>query len=241
MLAEMGVPINPEPVFPPPSNYPRPYARFRAVAAAVRATFRFRYICRRKREYLQSKTDKLHPTLQLQPRGLRDSHREVPPSISQPRVTFSAPVVSESRASLSQSASSAGIYLATRIPTATSSIRIKPAVQSDSRTNTQHIATSPNNKKRPSLTSHAKATTKPELSPSKSSSQSKPKVTIVSPCGKEDEQRKSGRGSVAYSQGGLSSDFLSTGLHQAGNYDPQLLEYMEGLERYKTRLSKTRS
>ena len=251
MLADMGAPINPEPVFPPPSNYPRPFARFRAVAAVVRATFRFRYVCRRKRDYLQAKSDRLHPTLQLQPRGLRNSHREVAPSISLPRVTFSASVVSESGASLSQSASSAGIHLASRIPTATSSIGIKTAVQSHSRTNVAPASsksTSPS-KKQSSLTSDSKskrvAAMKMKLSPQKphhhaSLSHSGSKVSKVSPT-RKDEQKRSGDVTASARDGELASEFLSAALPQAGDYDPQLLEYMEGLERYRTRLNKTRS
>lgn len=60
MMSDMGAPISAGPSFPPPSKYPRPYARFRAIAAAVRATIRFRYICRRKSEYLQSKMVKIN-------------------------------------------------------------------------------------------------------------------------------------------------------------------------------------
>lgn len=251
MLAEMGAPINPEPVFPPPSRYPRPYARFRAVAAAVRATFRFRYICRRKREYLQAKSERLHPILQPQPRGLSNTYREVAPSISLPRVTFSAPVVSESGASISPSATSTGIHLATRIPTATSIIGIKPAVQSHSRT-TPNQSTSPSKKRSPLASdSQSKKVTavNTKLSPQKPQHQVPPshsgsKVSKkVSPT-RKDDWIKSGQwsgGATASMQEGLASEFISTTLPQAGGYDPQLVEYMEGLERYRTRLSKTRS
>ncbi len=252
MLAEMGAPINPEPVFPPPSKFPRPFARFRAVAAAVRATFRFRYICRRKREYLQVKSDRLHPILPLQPRELQKSHHEVAPSISLPRVTFSAPVMSDSGATLSQSAASAGIHLTTRIPTATSGIGIKPVVQSHSRTkiaSTSQSTSPPTKKQLPSTSDKKAAATKTKLSPKNSQrhvpmSHSRSKISKVSPTRKGD-QRKSGWGSggvMAHVQEGLASEFLSSALPQgAGDYDPQLLEYMEGLERYRTRLSKTRS
>jgi len=59
-MADMGAPMLVNRTYPPPSKYPRPYARFRAVGAAVCAAIRFRYICRRKTEYLQSKRDKMN-------------------------------------------------------------------------------------------------------------------------------------------------------------------------------------
>ena len=63
-MADMGAPIiNQDPAYPPSSKYSRPYARFRAVGAVVLATFRFRYVIRRKLQYLQSKMAQLDPAM----------------------------------------------------------------------------------------------------------------------------------------------------------------------------------
>lgn len=60
------------------------------------------------------------------------------------------------------------------------------------------------------------------------------------PPAKENLQGHGVKGSTlsAKFRGDPTSDFLSTAVPEG--YDPQLLEYMEGLERYRTRLSKTK-
>ena len=63
-MVDMGAPIiNQDPAYPPSSKYSRPYARFRAVGAVVLATFRFRYVIRRKLHYLKSKMAQLDPAM----------------------------------------------------------------------------------------------------------------------------------------------------------------------------------
>jgi hypothetical protein len=119
MLADMGCVVSHEASFPPPSKFPRPYARFRAAGAAVRAVFRFQYMCRRKREYLQSKSDKLDPAGKT-----TSSEGQILISSSLPRVTFSAPLASELGQSNSRTSSST-VHKATGIPTSVSNIGIR--------------------------------------------------------------------------------------------------------------------
>ena len=133
MLADMGAPINPGPVFPPPSRFSRPYARFRAVGAAVRAVFRFRYMCRRKRDYLQSKVDKLNLPLKLNESSSRGLLGDVPPTNvpiiadSVPHVTTSAPIPGKT----------SGIALATGIPTVLSGFGVGSLPQVNLRTQSE--------------------------------------------------------------------------------------------------------
>ena len=58
MMADMGAPVNLD-SHPTQSKYPHAYARFRAVGCAVIATFRFRYILKRKMHHLRSQINKL--------------------------------------------------------------------------------------------------------------------------------------------------------------------------------------
>ena len=58
MMADMGAPVNFD-SHPTQSKYPRAYARFKAVGCAVIATFRFRYVLKRKMHHLRSQINKL--------------------------------------------------------------------------------------------------------------------------------------------------------------------------------------
>ena len=58
LMADMGAPVNLN-CQSSSSKYPRAYARFKAVGRAVIATFRFRYILRRKMHHLKSQINML--------------------------------------------------------------------------------------------------------------------------------------------------------------------------------------
>ena len=58
MMADMGAPVNFD-SHPTQSKYPRAYARFKAVGCAIIATFRFRYVLKRKMHHLRSQINKL--------------------------------------------------------------------------------------------------------------------------------------------------------------------------------------
>lgn len=221
MLADMGCVVSHESSFPPPSRYPRPYARFRAVGAAVRAVFRFRYMCRRKREYLQSKTEKLDPTGKI---TASSSEGTILVSSSLPKVTFSAPLASELGRSIGQSASSE-IGMVTGIPTAVSNIGIRSGSHSRTRMGQDYYG---HGKGDPS-TGSAKLSTK--RSPKSRQHTSIPKFVAKRPSSE----------AIIGGEAGTSASHLATSKPSSMSlYGPQLTEYMEGLERYQSRLSKTK-
>ena len=83
MMADMGAPVNLN-TRPAMSKYPRAYVRFRAVGCAVIATFRFRYILKRKMHHLRSQINKLqrHAQKSLPPhdRGITSSSTTTVPA-----------------------------------------------------------------------------------------------------------------------------------------------------------------
>lgn len=265
MLADMGAPIHVAPEFPPPSKYPRPFARFRAAGAAVRAVFRFRYMCRRKREYLQGKSEKLNPLSTFHGVAGSGSGLGLAPSLSFPRVTFSAPVVSESVGGAISASSE--IHVAPGIPTAVSGIGMRPVLKLHSRTKPPSASEPSSSVARKQLGGSGfptKQERKPAPRPQKTvshsgskipnklsfpvprrsaSSHSRPKIS-KKPSSFSSPKPTVGEGQSTDlkvpAQGikeGSASKLLSSAIPQ--EYDPQLLEYMEGLERYRTRLSKT--
>ncbi len=251
MLADMGAPIHPGPVFPPPSKYPRPYARFRAAAAAVRATFRFRYLTRRKREYLESKSDKLNPRPVASERsGLG------PSSFSVPHVTSSAPIISESHRITSHSIPS-GISYVSHIPTALSNTSMRPMQQShaadplsrrkERSSKPSSIARLSNSKPMDSHKTKPGGNQSPIKQPKAGLQPHKlrqhvvslphrvPKKSALPKSMKENRNKNSKPGSLKTTKASTPPPSA-----EALTYDPQLLQYMEGLERVQTRLDKTK-
>lgn len=243
MLADMGCVVSHEASFPPPSKFPRPYARFRAAAAAVRAIFRFQYMCRRKREYLQSKSEKLDPTGKSAA-STSEGLILVSTAASLPKVTFSAPLVSDFSRSISRSASS-GIGRATGIPTAVSNIGIRSVSGSHSRTRTvppfssqSSLAKSqePVSSGKHASTGHTKRSSPKQHEPVSiphSGSNIPRKSSSHSTTGTQGESAKKSASSASAANGGVASK-------SSPSYSPQLLEYMEGLEQYQSRLNKTK-
>ena len=89
MMADMGAPVNLD-SHPTQSKYPRAYARFRAVGCAVIATFRFRYILKRKMHHLRSQINKLQRHAQKSsPRGILSTSTATLPT-SEENVSYRA-------------------------------------------------------------------------------------------------------------------------------------------------------
>ena len=270
MLADMGAPVNTGPVFPPPSRYSRPYARFRAIVAVVRATLRFRYVCKRKRDYLQAKVEKLNlrpihsSDLYLRPKVSKTDGSQQKPvimsydvmpstSVGIPQMTtISGPVINESRKIDGQSVPSE-IGLATGIPTIPSGIGFKSHLQSRSRT----AATSGGNvqarnrrSSKPSGSVHTMKKSKGANSASKVTSKTYRHIPVShsgskilkqsslpakhNPKSKENMKSRANLSRPAKLRGPSSGHLSSVA---PSLLDPQLLEYMEGLERLRTRLS----
>lgn len=249
MLADMGVVMHPEPTFPPPSNYPRPYARFRAVGAVVRAVFRFRYVCRRKREYLQSKSERLSPA----PKLLGVEGKPLPP-VGLPRVTFSAPVVSTVSRN-SDCTPGLGIRTAARIPTAVSDEGVVSRLHSRTKTAPASSVTVLKERqgqadtaktrggfaaakqgtttKRTSQKPHQQTARSHSTHPKSHSGSNIPKWSPLHALPRKGSSAGKLKASSAKTGGGGVSEPFPC--HH--DYDPQLLEYMEGLERYRSRLS----
>ena len=238
MLADMGCVVSHEASFPPPSKFPRPYARFRAAGAAVRAVFRFQYMCRRKREYLQSKSEKLDPAGRS-----AASTSPILVSSSLPKVTFSAPLASELGQSISRS-SSTGIGRVMGIPTVLSNTGIR--AMSGAHSGTKMV---PGRHSLAKGHDHADSAKHSVTGPAKHSPPkphqhtSVPHLRSKIPRNPSHSTAGSQGGSVKKSVSSASAGKEGVGLRSPSMsqaYSPQILEYMEGLERYQSRLSKTK-
>lgn len=253
MLADMGAVMHPEPTFPPPSNYPRPYARFRAVGAVVRAVFRFRYVCRRKREYLQSKSEKLGPAspklsllgavVEGKPHA-SGGHpsRVVTFSPAPPPVLHVAGTTCTVSVNHSDRSSSAGLGIGTsaRIPMAVSNegvlsqsrSRAKTAPASSLSSTALNAAKTRGgfaSSKRPAQKPHQQTAHSHSTQPGSRSGSNIPKWSPLALHSLPGKGKLKASSAKSGGRGGV--------LPHRHDYDPQLLEYMEGLERYQSRLS----
>ena len=240
MMADMGAPVDSRPKTPF-SKFPRPYARFRAVGCVVVATLRFQYVRRKKLHYLKSKAAKLQqssakvadipPVEGSRSRGddlkrlqSHSQHSAIgmshgiqtvlsgPPP--QPRVRSSFPYPQHAITSGSRLSAS------NTHPVAPSSTTSFPSVSQTS--------SKPRSASTTSSQQHSKAPTKGQISNSSSSKQhgSKGTRSLVSKA-------------PPFQLPSHSSSSTVTGFRGRGD-DPQLVAYIEGLERLQARLSKTK-
>lgn len=177
---------------------------------------------------------------------------------SKPGQSTSPPKMSGQGIPLTSQSGSSKIHMASGIPTVLSNIGTKSMQHSQSHSKTK---TTP-----PSVMTGARGTmaTGKSVDAAKShstgKSASKPSKTKASPPASRNKPTSGGKlhkkpqathkedvrvggvkrdkASLSRFGGDLSSDYLSRAAPEG--YDPQLLEYMEGLERYRTRLSKTK-
>lgn len=239
MMADMGAPVDfgSKPLH---SKYPRPYARFRAVGCVVIATLRFQFVRRKKLHYLRSKVGKLATsTPRLMGVGAEDGPRLSMPSLdSQPciglsagiRTVLSAPPrrSTEFHSSLRQphvpTTSSATLLRDSSPASSATYIPIPPAVAAaavgQTLTSTRATHGAPRQSKAPSM--------KQKHKKQKTTSASKP---VLSPAT-----------STALGTPGPGPKVAAGSLTQGREVgdDPQLVAYIQGLERLQARLSKTK-
>ena len=246
-------------------------------------------MCKRKRDYLEAKSEKF---CTKSTSAGNETGGVTSAAVGVPRVTFSAPVVSEGRggkpvlqlhplpkasrssktiskpgqsssppeiprqgARLVSQSGSSQIHAASGIPAVLSNYGTKSMQHSQSHSKNRTTPPSAtasvrrakgNSADAAKSRSTGKSASRTKVSPpSKSTSETKPHKKPYSPQAARKEDAPVGMGGakrdvVSSSRlgGESSSDYLSRAASEG--YDPQLLEYMEGLERYQTRLSKTK-
>ena len=237
MMADMGAPVDSGPKMPF-SKFPRPYARFRAVGCVVVATLRFQYVRRKKLQYLKSKVAKLKQSSGKvadipDAEGSTSGGDHLRRLLSQPHhsaigmshgiqtILSGPPPQPRVRSSFPhpQHALTSSSHLLARNTHASSTTSFPSVSQTSSK---------PRSVSTTSSQQHSKAPTKGHISSSTSSKQHGSKGT-----------RSLASKAPPLQLPSHSSSGTVTGFRGRGD-DPQLVAYIEGLERLQARLSNTK-